>query len=72
MLVIMFSLHSIYIFAYLLSFSFSFWKKRCELRGKIGRNRIVIRSVSGERGSASSVYDVNFPSDYDQLLFQVI
>ncbi|XP_078152429.1 LOW PSII ACCUMULATION protein (DUF1995) [Carex rostrata] len=52
------------------AFKFSLHNQRCELRGKIGRNRTVIRSVSGERGSASSVYDVNFPSDYDQLLFQ--
>ncbi|KAF3328293.1 protein LOW PSII ACCUMULATION 3 [Carex littledalei] len=52
------------------AFKISLHNQRCELRGKIGRNRIVIRAVSGERGSASSAYDVKFPSDYDQLLFQ--
>ncbi|KAJ3684680.1 hypothetical protein LUZ61_013844 [Rhynchospora tenuis] len=40
------------------------------LRGRMRRNQIVIRAVSSDRDSASTAYDVKFPSDYDQLLFQ--
>ncbi|KAJ3694017.1 hypothetical protein LUZ60_009497 [Juncus effusus] len=50
----------------------SFKLKRFVRRKSAERRCIVIRAVSGELGpsSSSSLYDVKFPSDYDQLLIQ--